>query len=542
MRTRRATRAARLVFVVLLLVALVSIPVRAAPESYDLIIENGRVVDGTGNPWYYADIGIRDGRIAAIRDLEEAVAGRRIDATGMVVAPGFIDTHTHADSNILELPLAENYVRQGVTTVVGGNCGGSIFPVDQKLAEADAKGLGINFGLLIGHGTIRQEVMGMSGAAPTAEEMEKMKALVAAAMEAGALGMSTGLFYAPGSYAKTEEVVELAKVVARYGGIYVSHIRDETRGLFAAVKEAVAIGEQAGIPVHISHFKCLGKPVWNQSAQILNLVDEARRRGVDVTFDQYPYTAGSTSVAGALIPRWAQEGGEDALVERLQNPMTRAKIRAEMLTRMEEWGGANAFFVAKYDKDPRFEGKNLEELGKEKGMAPVDVAIDMQIGGGGSVVLHSMLESDVRAIMQSPYGMIGSDGGLVEFGKGVPHPRYYGTFPRVLGRYVREEGLLSLEEAIRKMTSAPANRLGLVDRGTIREGMVADIVVFDPATVKDQATFEKPHQYPVGISYVLVNGQVVIQNGVHTGKRAGRVLYRQRSFAVPVPAAMRKAS
>jgi N-acyl-D-aspartate/D-glutamate deacylase len=417
-----------------------------------------------------------------------------------------------------------------VTTLVGGNCGESIYPAGKKLALLKKSAPGVNFALLIGHATVRKQVIGMADRNPTLEEMKRMKALLAQAMEQGAVGMSTGLYYAPGSYSKTEEVIELARVAARYGGFYASHIRDESDyqvGLVEAVKEAIEIGEKSGIPVQISHLKALGRSVWGKSAEVLDLIKAARSRGVDVTFDQYPYAASSTSLVGAVVPRWAQAGGETRMKQRLLDPATREKIRAEMLTAMEKRGGSENLYITVFGRDPATEGKHLTEIGKIKGQEPVDAAIDILLAGEAGVVSFSMQEEDVIRIMKSPHGMVASDGSLVAFGNGAVHPRYYGTFPRVLGKYVREEGILSLEEAVRKMTSAPAKRIGLKDRGLIREGMIADITVFDPAAVKDRATFQKPHQYPQGIEHVIVNGRLAVSAEKLTGIRAGRVLSRQ---------------
>ena len=507
----------------------------SAQDSYDIVIEAGRIVDGTGGPWYYGDVGIQNGRIVKIGDLKEARAARRIDAKGLVVSPGFIDIHNHTDEDIEKLPLARNYMQQGVTTIVGGNCGDSIYPVGEKLAGLERLGLGINFGLLVGQATIRKQVIAMADRAPTADELTKMKALLAKAMEEGAVGLSTGLYYAPGSFCKTDEIIELARVAARYGGIYTSHIRDESDyniGLVAAVKEAIEIGEKGKIPVQISHLKALGKPVWGKSAEILNLIQQARTRGVDVTFDQYPYVASATSLVGATVPRWAQAGGKEKLEERFRDPAARERLRKDMLTSIDKRGGPEKLFIARFAPDPALEGKHLAEIGKIKGKEPVDAAMDLVLAGGlgVGVVSFNMLDEDLIRIMRSPHGLVASDGSLAEVGKGVPHPRYYGTFPRVLGKYVREEAILPLEEAVRKMTSAPANRMGLLDRGLIKEGMIADITLFDPRTVKDKATFDKPHQYPEGIEYVFVNGQVAVAKGEWTGIKAGKVLYRQKSF------------
>lgn len=512
------------------------IPMTSAQNFYDIVIEGGRIVDGTGNPWYYGDVGIQNGRITKIGDLKGAGTGKRLNVANRVVAPGFVDIHNHTDTDIEKFPLAQNYMQQGVTTIVGGNCGDSIYPVGEKLAALERLGLGINFTLLVGQATIRKQVIGMADRAPTADELKKMKRLVAKAMEEGAVGISTGLYYAPGSYSKTDEVIELAKVAAQYGGIYASHIRDESDysiGLVAAVKEAIEIGEKANIPVEIAHLKALGKPVWGKSVEILNLVKQARARGIDVTFDQYPYVASETSLMGSIVPRWAVAGGEAKMKERLLDPPTKEKIKKEMLVSIDKRGGPEKLFIATFQPDTNLEGKNLAEIGKIKGKEPVDVAIELLLAGGADVVSFNMLEEDLIRIMRSSFGLVASDGSIVEFGKGVPHPRYYGTFPRVLGKYVREEGVLSLEEAVRKMSSAPANRVGLGDRGLIREGMIADITVFNPATVMDQATFEKPHQYPVGIDYVIVNGQLALSKGEWTGVRAGKVLYRQKPFFSP---------
>ncbi len=502
-------------------------------ESYDVVIEEGRIVDGTGSPGYYGDLGILGGRIAKIGDLKGARAILRMKAHGLVVAPGFIDIHTHADEAIEKFPIAQNYLRQGVTTIVGGQCGDSIYPIGEKIAALQHSGIGINFSLFVGHSTIRKQVMEMADRSPTGVELRSMKELVAKAMEEGALGLSTGLYYAPGSYSKTEEIVELAKVVCRYGGLYTSHIRDESDysvGLVAALEEAIKVGEEAKIPVQIAHLKALGMPVWGKADEMLDLVRRARARGVDVTFDQYPYVASETTLRGAVVPVWAQAGGDTRMKERLLDPSLRDKIMAEMLVSMDKRGGPENLFIARFAPEPRLEGKNLVEIGKARGKEPVEVAIGLLLRGGADMVSFSMFHEDVIRIMQSPMGMVASDGSLVEFGRGMPHPRYYGTFPRVLGKYVREQGILTLEEAVRKMTSAPAERLGFFDRGRIKDKMIADLTLFNPNTITDRATFENPHQYPVGIDTVIVNGQVVFTGGEWTGMRAGRVLYRGSSL------------
>jgi N-acyl-D-aspartate/D-glutamate deacylase len=359
-------------------------------------------------------------------------------------------------------------------------------------------------------------------------------------MEQGAVGLSTGLYYAPGSYSSTEEVVALSKVAARYGGIYTSHIRDEsdyTVGLVAAVKEAIEIGEKAGLPVQVSHLKALGKPAWGKSAEILGLIDAARARGVDVAFDQYPYAASGVGLIGAAIPRWAQEGGDAKMKERLSDPASRERVLKEMASSIDKRGGPEKQFVAVCAGDSSLEGKSLAEIGRIKSKDPMEASLDLLLAGRVTLVSFNMLDDDLIRIMRSPTGIVGSDGSIVEFGKGVPHPRYYGTFPRVLGKYVREEKVLSLEEAVRKMSSAPAARIGLTDRGLLKAGMAADVTLFNPSTVADTATFQNPHQYPAGIEAVIVNGQIAILGGEYLETRAGRVLYRNHaSFRAPAHA------
>ncbi len=521
--------------------------------EFDLIIEGGAILDGSGNPWFRADVGIVDDHIEAIGHLDGVKAEYRIDAGGLMVAPGFIDMHSHSDFTLLVDPKAESKIRQGVTTEVVGNCGSSAAPQNEEvrsyrekfmrsrlgedfqfdwatmaeyMAKLEAQGIALNVAPLVGHGTIRQNVMGFEDRAPTPGELEEMKRLTAEAMEAGAWGLSTGLIYPPGCYAKTEEIIELAKVVARYGGIYASHIRGEGDTLLDAVREAIEIGEKAGLPVEISHFKASGKHNWGKTRESLRLVEEARRRGIDVTIDQYPYTASSTGLS-AYLPNWVHVGGADAMLERLRNPEDRRRIREEVGDR--DW---SIIMVVVSQRHPEYEGLRVTEIAEKMGKEPVEAVMDLLLEDEGQtwVVAFGMSEEDVQRVMRSPYMMVGSDGRAISphgvLGKGKPHPRYYGTFPRILGRYVREFGVITLEEAVRKMTSAPARRLGLWDRGLIRPGFKADIVIFNPETVIDKATFMEPHQYPEGIEYVIVNGTVVIDEGEHTGALPGRVLRR----------------
>jgi N-acyl-D-amino-acid deacylase len=487
--------------------------------TYDIIIENGRIIDGTGNPWFYGDVGITGDKIIKVGCLKESHARKRIDAAGKFISPGFIDIHTHSDNIVLKIPSAENSVRQGLTTIVAGNCGGSSVEVADFLNKVSEASISINYITLIGHNSVRRHVMGGANRAPDSQELSEMKQIVAKAMEEGAFGLSTGLYYTPGFYAETDEIIELARVAAGYGGLYVSHIRDESDyniGLLAAIEEAVNIGEKADIRVQISHLKCLGKPVWYKSDEVLRLIEQARARGINVMFDQYPYTASSTGLWGAIFPAWAQEGGTQAFLERLEDNETNQKICTEMRNNIERRGGANTLLVIK-------ENAYLSELAEKWNIDPVDAAIEIQRNGGSSVISFNMTDYDLENIIRSPYGMIGSDGSISSPGQ-TGHPRSFGAFPRVLGVYVRERNILTWEEAVRKMTSAPAIQLGLMDRGVLRPGTMADIVIFDPETVADIATYQNPSLYPKGIPYVLVNGRIVIENGKHTGISAGRVL------------------
>ena len=501
-------------------------------QSFDLIFRGGRVVDGTGNPWVRADVGVRGDRIARIGDLSDAVARREIDAEGLVVAPGFIDPHTHAVRGIFDVPTADNYLLQGVTTLTGGNDGSSPFPIGTHLARITAAAISPNWATFVGQGTIRGEVVGADDREPTPDELDRMRALVAEAMEEGALGLSTGLFYVPGSFTSTEAVIELSRVAAASGGIYISHMRDEAQGLLDSVRETIRIGEEAGLPVQMTHHKAISRDMWGQSVESLALVDAARARGIDITIDQYPYTASQTTIV-ALVPQWAQAGGRDELVARLDDPETRRRIKGDIVYRIEhDRGGGDPqnVVIGLCEWDRSLEGRSLAEILTVRGVEvtlanAAELTMEIIERGGARAIYHAMDEADVERIMQHPVTAIGSDGGVSVFGQSVPHPREYGTFARVLGRYVRERGVLTLEEAVRKMSGATAHRLGLQDRGLLREGLFADIAVFDPARVRDRATFAEPHQYAEGVEYVLVNGILVVDGGQHTGTRPGRVLY-----------------
>lgn len=503
------------------------------PASYDLIIRNGRIVDGTGNPWYRGDLGVRGDTIAAIRPRLDATAARVIDAAGQVVAPGFIDLHTHARRGLFDVPTADNYVRQGVTTIMEGPDGGSPIPLGPFLQKVAATKITPNFGMFVGQGSIRSAVIGEVDRQATPEEIDKMKAIVRQGMRDGAFGLSSGLFYVPGNFTPTEEVIELAKVAGELGGIYISHMRDETSRVVESVRETIRIGEEGHLPTQVTHHKIIGTANWGKSVETLRLVDEARARGVDATIDQYPYTASATSIQAALWPQWAQEGGREAVLARLKDPATRAKIKAESVRILKnERGGGDPrnVVISSCGWDASLAGKNLADVTSLRGM-PVTIEnaaeavmwIVEQGGCGG--IFHAIGEEDLIRILKHPATMVASDGEVPIFGRAHPHPRSYGTFARVLGVYVREKKVLALEEAVRKMSSAPAQRIGLLDRGVLRPGMKADIVVFDPATVRDTATFEKPHQYAEGVSVVIVNGEVAYENGRMTAARPGRVLY-----------------
>jgi N-acyl-D-amino-acid deacylase len=506
-------------------------PAQTAP--YDLLLRNGRIVDGTGSAWFIADVAIRGDTVAAIARGIEGPAVRVIDLEGQVVAPGFIDIHTHARRGINEVPTAPNYVRQGVTTVIEGPDGSSPLPLGPFLAQMERLQKSVNIASFVGQGSIRDAVIGTINRKATPEEIQKMAGLVEQGMKDGALGMSTGLFYVPGTFTPTEEVIELAKAAGRLGGMHESHQRDDAAKLADSVNETIAIGEKGQLPTQISHAKVVGVANWGRSTEMLALVDRARARGVDVTIDQYPYTASSTSVSSALIPAWVLEGGRQAALARLKDAGSREKAKGgiAMMIRDERGGGdpKNVQF-ANCGFDPTLAGKTLADLTKARGMAPTirnaaEVVMWIVEQGGCQGIFHAMSEGDLVRILKHPATMIASDGEIPIFGRANPHPRSYGTFARVLGRYVREQKALSLEEAIRKMSALPAARLGFADRGVLKAGLKADIVVFDPATVKDTATFTKPHAYAEGFSRVIVNGEVVFENGEMTQARPGQVLY-----------------
>ena len=525
----------------------------------DILIRNGRVIDGTGNPWFRGDVAISGGRIEYVGKARPEGASRVIDARDMCVCPGFIDMHAHPDLTVLYKDVQDYKLRQGITTEVAGNCGFTPAPLNPDTEEmlkryiafitppsgvswawrtfgdyldvVDASSPSTNIAPLVGHGTVRIAVTGFDQRAPSDAELERMKALVDEAMRSGAFGLSTGLVYVPGTYAETGEIVELAKVAAQYGGIYATHMRNEGENLLESIAETIDIGRNAGLPVQVSHHKAVGSTNHGKVRDALALIKRTRAEGLDITIDQYPYRASSTTLQ-AVLPPWAQEGGVDQVMVRLEDAETRERVKDEVLNAVGETRmGATLDNVMisslPGEANQRFIGRNIQEIGEMRGQDPVDAIFDLLLEERCAVAMVSfaMSEEDVRTVMVHPTMMVGTDG---LYTPGNPHPRVYGTYPRILGRYVREEGLLTLEDAVRRMTSFPARKLGLEDKGVLRPGADADIVVFDPDAIIDKATFEEARQYPEGIEYVLVNGQVSVDGGRFTGETAGRVLRRGR--------------
>ena len=503
----------------------------SSPKPYDLLIAGGTVVDGTGQPRFRGDVALRGDRIVRVSRaaIPADSAASVLDAEGLVVAPGFWDNHAHIATSIHEHPLAENFIRQGITTIIASlHSGAQPYPLADY---AGALRLAPNVGFFAGHWWVRREVIGMANRDPSPAELERMKTLVEETMQAGALGLSTGLLYVPANYARTEEVIELAKVAARHGGIYVTHMRDEGRGLLNSVAETIRIAAEAGIPAQINHHKAVGAGQWGWSTRTLAMIDSANAAGLDVKHDLYPYTASSTG-SNILFPPWALAGGQDSLVARLNDPGTRRTIEREMVPLMEEERGGGDLSRIQFrvvPSDRRYDGKTLADLARDRRMpmttaTGIQLVIELQIKGGFSAIYHSIHEDDVQRIMRHPLAMFETDGDPVEIGVGFPHPRSYGTFPRVLARYVRELGVLTLEEAVKKMTSMPAEQMGQGERGAVREGAYADLTVFDATRIQDRATYSDPHQYSVGIRHVVVNGTPVIRDGAMTGERPGRWL------------------
>jgi N-acyl-D-amino-acid deacylase len=509
----------RFLRVTVFLAASTMLSLRAFAQDLDLIIRGGSLIDGSGSSATKTDIGIKGDRIVFVGNGAGRKATREIDATGLVVTPGFIDPHTHTASDLSDPKRSRNdaYLTQGVTTVATGNDGSSPTAIGSTLAKWGQQGIGTNAALFIGEGTVRQEVMGMSDAKPTAEQLDRMKTLVDAAMNEGAIGISTGLYYAPGSFSSTEEVIALARIAAQHGGIYDTHMRDESSysvGLLASVRETIRIGEEAHLPVMISHIKALGADVWGQSKDVIALIDSARKAGVKVTASQYPYTASGTSVTAALVPRWAEADG--ALLKNLNDSSLRPRLVNEMNQNLTRRGGPDSLLITAA-RDKTIVGKTLATIARERNESPVDAAIEIVKSGGSDVASFNMKESDIKAFMRQSWVMTCSDGS-------EGHPRKYGTYPRKLRQYVYEKHIISLEFAIRSSTSLPAETLGLKDRGMLKPGYFADVLIFDPKTFNERATYQQPRVLATGVRFLTVNGQLAIDNGSLTTILAGKAL------------------
>lgn len=507
------------------LALLVTFTARAG--NYDIILRNGQIIDGTGTPAYQGDVAINNGRIAAVGHVD-GTAKREIDVAGSVIAPGFIDVHTHAE-DIEQLPLGENFLRMGVTTLVLGNCGSSKLNLGNFFRDMERETFSPNIASLVGHGTIRKKAMGGSfDRPPSAVELAKMKAYVAKAMDDGAVGLSTGLIYLPGTFAKTDEIVEVAKVAGARGGIYASHMRDEASHIDDSLSEVFRIAREAHMRAEVSHIKLSGPANWHRADDVLKEIESARAEGLQITQDEYAYTASSTSLS-QLIPEGAREGGRFG--ERIADPKQKAEIISQMRAMLKRRGAKDYSYavIASFKSDKSLNGKNVPEAAKTKRGSDsledqMELVFDVEKHGGASAVFHGMCEEDLQTFMRQTNTMIAADSGVRKFGESVPHPRGYGNNARVLGRYVRELKVLSLEDAVRKMTSLPASTFQLKDRGLLKVGACADIAVFDPATVKDNAKFDDPHHYATGYKLVLVNGAITVENDKHTGARHGQVL------------------
>jgi N-acyl-D-amino-acid deacylase len=507
---------------------------RADEPAFDFILRNGRVADGTGNPAFHADVGVKNGRIAAIGKLKGTTA-YDFDVSGLIVAPGFIDVHTHAE-DVDDQPLAENFLRMGVTTLVLGNCGSSALNIGQYFQQLETVSTSPNVATLVGLGTVRRRAMnGSFDRPPTPEELEAMRALVRRGMEDGAVGVSTGLIYLPGVFAKTEEIIELAKVAAPYDAVYATHQRSESREIFKSLEEIFRIAREAGIRAEVSHIKLSGPSAWHQAEKVIAAIEQARAEGLDITQDQYGYTASSTGIS-QLIPDAMKEGGREKYLERLANPEVKAAMIQQMKETLQKRKSDDYSYavIASYRKDPTFNGLNIVEAAmKMRGAATIDdqveTILEVEKNGGASGVFHGMSDTDLEMFMKHPNTMFASDSGVRKLGQDVPHPRGYGNNARILGTYVREKKVLRMEDAIRKMTSLPATTFRLAERGELRPGYWADIVVFDPATIADHSVYKDPHHFSTGFRFVFVNGAAVVHNDQHTGARPGKVLRRATS-------------
>lgn len=497
---------------------------------YDIIFKNGVIVDGLGNEPYEADIGIKGNKIVTLeQNISSDLSKQVIDVSNRIISPGFIDNHAHIQTNIHEHPLAENFIRQGITTILASlHSGDQPWPIDEYAMSLE---VAPNIGFFCGHTWIRKQVLGMDNRDPSDIELIEMKNYVKESMKMGAIGFTTGLLYVPANFAKIEEVIELAKVASSFGGIYVTHMRNEATGLLNSVRETIQISSEANIPAQINHHKAVGVTQWGWSKKSLALIDSAQSEGIDIVHDLYPYTASSTS-SSVLFPQWSLAGGPDAFKDRINDPETRAQIEYEMIDifKKERTGGDLSRIQFRIlPSDTSYNGKRLSDYAKDLGLENnltngIKLVIDLQLKGGFSAIYHAMNEEDVIRIMQHPLAMIETDGDPVSYGVGYPHPRSYGAFPRVLARYVRDLEVITLVEAIKKMTSMAADRIGHFDRGRIKVGTYADLVVFDFENIKDNATYTDPHRYPTGIDHVMINGKFAIKDGALTGERPGEWL------------------
>ncbi len=503
------------------------------PIPYDLIIQNGTVVDGTGAPVYRASIAIQKDKIVKISKEKIAAAPitKLIDAKGLIISPGFIDMHTNVEVNIQDYPRAENFIRQGITTLMASlHSGDQAFPLD---TYADTLTMAPNMGYFAGHTWIRKQVMGLKNKAPSKAELDSMKYYVETTMKQGAIGLSTGLEYVPGNYADEAEIVELAKIASKYNGTYFTHMRNEGSGLLKSIRESINIGKKANIPVQINHLKATGQTQWGWAKKALALIDSAQQAGIAVSHDIYPYTAFST-ISSILIPQWAMAGGPEGLRKRLADKATSVKIKQEMAELFKRDAGGEDLTKIQFrnfKQNPAFSGKTMADYAKHLGLpltleTGIDLILDLELQGGFIGIFHAMSEQDIDQFLQHPSTMIDSDGDLLNFGEGHPHPRCYGAFPKVLGHFVRDKKIITLENAIKKMTYLPAEKIGLKDRGRIQEGTFADLVIFDFETIKDNSTYTDPHHFPSGIEYVLINGELVLEQEQLTGEMPGKWLRR----------------
>jgi N-acyl-D-aspartate/D-glutamate deacylase len=506
----------------------------AEPISADVVLRGATLYDGTGSPGVVGDLALRGDRIVAMGRFATAGKPRILDGKGLAVAPGFIDLHTHCDYTLNRSSTRSNlcYLHQGVTTVVIGNCGAGPVRVAAYFNDLEKEGIGSNVIHQVPHNDVRRQVMKNANREPTAAELKQMEELVEQGMKDGAWGLSTGLIYNPGTYARTEELIALAKVAARHGGFYGSHIRDEGVGVLGAIEEAITIGRQAGLPVHISHLKASGRRAWGKAADEIALIEKARQAGLTVTADQYPYIASSTSLAAILVPPQFREGERKDYLARLNDPEQGAKIREAVSRRLDEGGSAQRLRIARYTPKPAWQGKDLATIARLEKKDPLEIVMEIERRGGAQVVHFGMSEEDVRLIMKQPWVATASDGAGQELtSASVPHPRSYGCFPRKIGHYALGEKAISLEQALRSASGLPADILKLPERGYLKPGFYADVVVFDPKTIRDRATFDKPHQLATGVRYLFINGKLAIDDGKYTGALAGRVLRHALSFS-----------